>query len=320
MGRMTQTDAASLPLICPEERAPLVAEGQEQLCCSACGRRYRIEAGVLRLSQTDDAFYEGAYHNHVAYLPRGEAPWQILPLWLVNSGYPWAVRRHVEAGRRVIELGCAGGVRYFGQRYTMIGCDVSHSSLERLAGVYAALIQVDAGRCIPLADASVDAVVSSYFWEHVPPASKLTLAAECARVLRPGGKLIFLYDVETQSPLIERYKRRDAQLYRRLFIEGDGHWGYETLEANRAVFEGAGLRVVQHAGLEKTPLQSASVFSKLAEFDGRGRRAFALARALGQRPWFYPYTALVRAVDTVVAPWLPERWARIALSICEKPR
>jgi SAM-dependent methyltransferase len=316
---MTREGALALPLICPEERAPLVEAGERQLRCVACGRRYGIEAEVLRLSRSDDAFYEGAYHNHVAYRPRGEAPWQIWPLWLINSGYPWAVRRHVAAGARVVELGCAGGVRYFGERYAMVGCDVSRSSLERLAGVYAALIQVDAASGIPVADASVDAVVSSYFWEHVSPPSKAALAAECARVLRPGGKLVFLYDVETESPLIERYKRRDPSLYRRLFIEGDGHVGYETPDANRAVFEAAGLRVVEHVGMEKTPFQSASVFSKLAEFGGGARGVFQLATALGQSPFFYPYTALVRSIDSAVARWLPERWARIVLCVCQKP-
>jgi SAM-dependent methyltransferase len=312
-------DRAALPLICPEDHVLLVAEGALELRCPVCERLYRIEAGVLRLSPGDDPFYEGTYHNHVAYRPRGERPWQIWPLWLINSGYPWAVRRHVEAGARVVELGCAGGVRYFGERYTMIGCDVSRSSLERLAGVYSALVQVDAARCIPLADASLDAVVSSYFWEHVPPASKALIARECARVLRPGGKLVFLYDVETESPLIARYKRRAPALYRRLFIDGDGHFGYESPEANRAAFEGAGLRVLQHVGMEKTPLQSASVFSKLAEFGGRARQAFRLGKALGERPLFYPYTALVRAVDTLAAPMLPDRWSRIMLSVCEKP-
>jgi SAM-dependent methyltransferase len=313
-------ERAVLPLICPEEHAPLVPEGKRRVRCAGCGRLYPIEAGVLRLSPADDPFYEGAYHNHVAYRPRGERPWQVWPLWLINSGYPWAVRRHVPAGARVVELGCAGGVRYFGERYTMIGCDVSRSSLERLAGVYTALIQVDAARCIPLADASLDAVVSSYFWEHVPPASKASIAAECARVLRPGGKLVFLYDVETESPLIGHYKRRAPALYRRLFIDGDGHFGYETPGANRAAFEAAGLRVLEHVGMEKTPLQSASVFSKLAEFGGRASPLFRLGKALGERPLFYPYTALVRALDTTLAPVLPERWSRIVLSVCEKPR
>lgn len=273
---------------------------------------------MLRLLAANDGFYEGTYHNHVAYLPRGERPWHVWPLWLINSGYVWRVRHHVPEGHRVVELGCAGGVRYFGRRYRMVGCDVSASSLEGLAEVYSTLLQVDAVECIPLPDGSADAVVSSFFWEHVAPARKLALARECARVLRPGGKLVFLYDVETHNPLIEHYKCRDPEAYRRLFLDADGHVGYETPDENSSTFEAAGFSVLEHRGLEKTPLQPASVYDKLAAFGGRLAPLFGLGRALGTRPLFYPYTALLRLIDTAIAPLLPQRWARIALIVCEK--
>lgn len=307
---------SALPLICPADRAAL-AEQDSTWSCTRCNIEYPVERGVLRLTPRD-AFYDGAYHNHVAFLPRSESARHIWPLWLINSGYPWAVRAHVPAGSRVLELGCAGGVRYFGQRYEMIGCDVSGASLERLLDAYAARIQVDAGRCIPLADGAVDAIVSSYFWEHVPPAKKTILLAECARVLRPRGKLVFLYDVATDNPLIANHRERDPALYRRLFIEGDGHLGYQTMYENRVGFERGGFRVLEQHGMEKTPLQSASVYDKLAQFGGEGRRWFAAARALGRQPLFYPYTALMRVLDAALAPVLPDQWARIALVVCAK--
>jgi SAM-dependent methyltransferase len=308
----------AVPLLCPEDRTVLQAPTTSTTHCPTCKRDYPLTRGVHRLLGSADPFYENTYHNHTAYVPRGEAPWQVWPLWLINSGYLWQVRQHVPAGQTVVELGCAGGIKYFGERYDMIGCDVSAASLEALAEVYSTLLQVDALQSIPLPDESVDAVVSSYFWEHVPPARKLALARECARVLLPGGKLVFLYDVATANPLIDRYKQRDAATYHRLFLDGDGHVGYESPEANRAVFEAAGLSVLEHRGLEKTPLQPASVYDKLAGFGGRLAPVFGLGRALGRPPLFYPYTGLLRLLDTAVAPMLPERWARIALIVCEK--
>jgi SAM-dependent methyltransferase len=318
---MTQDVGRSsrVPLVCPHDRASLQPRGGEQEYCARCERVYSVERGVLRFMQEDDAFYEGAYHNHVRFAPRGEAPWQIWPLWLINSGYPWSVRGHLPAGSLVVELGCAGGVRYFGQRYRMVGCDVSRSSLEALASVYSTLLQVDATKSIPLADDSADGIISSYFWEHVAPERKPILASECARVLRPGGKLIFLYDVATENPLIGHYERRSPELYRELFLEADGHVGYQSLEENRRIFGAAGLRVIEHRGLEKTPLQPASVYTKLAAFGGRAQPVFMAGQSLGRRPLFYPHTALLRTIDTLVAPWLPQSWARIALSVCEKP-
>jgi SAM-dependent methyltransferase len=310
--------SSRVPVVCPHDRALLEPRGAEHEYCGRCERLYSVERGVLRFMQEDDAFYEGTYHNHVRYAPRGEAPWQIWPLWLINSGYPWSVREHLPAGSLVVELGCAGGVRYFGQRYRMVGCDVSRSSLQSLSSIYTTLLQVDATKCIPLADDSADGIVSSYFWEHVAPERKPVLASECARVLRPGGKLIFLYDVETDNPLIGHYARRSPELYRERFLAADGHVGYQSIDDNRRIFSAAGLRVIEHRGLEKTPLQPASVYTKLAAFGGRAQRAFTWGEALGRRPLFYPHTALLRTLDTLLAPWLPQRWARIALTVCEK--
>jgi hypothetical protein len=63
---------------------------------------------------------------------RANDPRHVWPLWLINSGYPWMVRHFVPPGATVVELGCAGGVRYFGQRYRMVGCDLSFSSLKKM--------------------------------------------------------------------------------------------------------------------------------------------------------------------------------------------
>jgi hypothetical protein len=141
---------------------------------------------------------------------------------------------------------------------------------------------------------------------------------ECARILKPGGHLAFLYDVETENPLIGRFKRRDAALYNRLFLEGDGHVGYQSSAENLALFVAHGFRVVFHRGLEKSWVQSPNVYQKLAEFDSIGRRALKLMGVVTRAPWFYLYTAIVRLVDASIGSFLPSRWARIDLTVCEK--
>lgn len=306
----------TLSLICPHDRHPL-SEIESKFLCKECGREYPVQNGVVRTLDCADNFYEGAYENQVRFQPRSEKPWHTWPLWLINSGYLWAVRRFVPPGASVVELGCAGGVRYFGQRYHMVGCDLSFSSLRKLE-FYELRVQSDAAVCIPLPDGSVDAVVCSYFWEHIPPTVKPNILAECQRILRPGGKLVFLYDVETENPLIRRYKKCNGALYEKLFIEGDGHLGYQRPAENLAMFEDAGFRVVEHQGMEKTWLQSPSAYTKLAQFRTRGERLLAWASQLGQWPLFYPYTFLMRLVDTLICPWLPASWARIDLVVCAR--
>jgi SAM-dependent methyltransferase len=276
-----------------------------------------VQDGVVCTLDHPDEFYEGVYETTVHFLPRSEKPWHVWPLWLINSGYLLAVRRFIQPGATVVELGCAAGVRYFGERYRMVGCDLSFSSLKKLH-FYESRVQADAAVCIPMPENSVDAVVCSYFWEHIPPSLKPKILKDCQRILKPRGKLIFLYDVGTENPLIRRYKHRNSPLYKKLFIDGDGHLGYQSPAENLAIFEGAAFRVVEHQGMEKTWFQSPSVYTKLAQFGTAGGGLFAWASLLGQQPFFYPYTALTRLIDTFICPWLPMDWARINLVVCEK--
>lgn len=306
----------TLSLICPQDRHPL-AESEAGLSCAECGRHFPVQDGVICTLDHLDDFYEGAFENQTRFLPRSEKPWHVWPLWLINGGYPWTVRHFVPAGSTVVELGCAGGVRYFGRRYHMVGCDLSFRSLKKLE-LYERRIQANAAVCIPLPDNSVDAVVSSYFWEHIPPSLKPHILQECRRVLKPGGKIVFLYDVETKNPIISRYKRKNMTLYKKLFIEGDGHYGYQSPAENSAIFEEAGFRIIKHQGMEKTWLQSASAYTKLAQFGTVEKRLFVWASLLGKKPYFYPYTALMRLIDTLICPFMPVTWARMDLVVCKK--
>ena len=306
----------TLSFICPYDRH-FLSESSSAFSCAMCGRQYPVQRGVVCTLDRPDDFYEGAYHNRTLFLPRSESFRHIWPLWLINSGYPWAVRRFVPQGATVVELGCAGGVKYFGQRYRMVGCDLSVSSLEQVEH-YERRIQADAAVCIPLPDNSVDAVVSSFFWEHIPPDVKPHILSELNRILRPGGKLIFLYDVETTNPLIHHYKAKEPAVYQRLFIEGDGHFGYQRPAENIATFKSAGFQILEHNGMEKTWLVSPSAITKLAQFGSFGHRIFARLSSLSRRPLFYPYTAIVRCIDAIICPWLPAGWARVHLVVCEK--
>ena len=304
-------------LICPRDKTPLV-EGSGEFRCAQCGRSYPVIGAVASFLEQGDLFYEGTYQNRTNFIPRNEKPWYVWPLWLINSGWVWCVRKHVPVGAVIVELGCARGVAYFGRRYRMIGVDVSQASLDGAAELYEVCLKADAAACIPLPDHSVDAVVSSYFWEHIPPTLKPGVLAECRRILRPDGKIIFLYDVETDNPLIRRYKRKNRALYDRLFIEDDGHLGYQRPRDNLVLFRESGFRVLIHKGMEKTWLQSPSSYTKLSQFSIPGQRWFGWTKILNRHPWFYFYTGLIRMVDATVCPWLPQDWARIDMVVSEK--
>lgn len=305
-----------LQLICPNDSSLLEETCAGVFRCPSCIASYANLDGVVQFLHEQDDFYEGAYLNKVAFKPRSERLWHAWPLWLISNGFLWTVRKHVPAGATVVELGCASGVDYFAARYKMIGCDVSLSSLKRLA--YQHRIQADASQCIPLQDNSVDAVISSYFWEHMPPDIKPAILKECNRVLRPGGKIIFLYDVETQNPLMARYKKVNPELYKQLFIDGDGHLGYQTPAENARIFQSQGFQIADHRGMEKTFVQSASAYEKLRKFDDWPATLFYMFYLAGRTRLFYFYTVFVRLIDVTICRLLPNSWARIEISVCEK--
>lgn len=310
----------SQPLICPGDSAVLLQSGEDGgLVCPTCAKRYKRSQGVVRLSAVTDEFYEGAYQNQVRYLPKGQWFWQAWPLWLINGGYVWVTRRYVAPASKVVELGCGGGIAYFGQRYQMTGCDLSLSSLERAALVYQTCVQVNVTACIPVPSGSVDAVISSCFWEHLRPRQKDDLLREVRRVLRPSGKVVFLYDVHTRNPLIAKMKDLSAERYQQLFLDKDGHLGYETVQENRERFLDAGLKVLLTQGVEATPILSPSAFEKFGRWGRKTDFAFRLLSRLGQAPWIYPYTALQRSIDAFLGPVLPLSWARMVITVCEGP-
>jgi SAM-dependent methyltransferase len=303
--------AVGLVLRCPDDAGDVRA-GTAGWQCSTCGRVFPEDRGVVALAG-DDAFYEGAYLNTVNFIPRSDAWWHRWPLWLINSGYLATVRQFVPAGARIAEIGCAGGVRYFGHRYEMIGVDVSLTSLAVARQWYRACVRTDLKFGIPLPDQSVDAVVSSFVWEHLPGALKDSVLAECRRVLRPGGHVVFLFDVSSENPVITALQRADSSRYQREFLDHDGHIGYETARENDARFTHAGLQLVKAAALERGWLQSGSVFAKMREWPGMLGVIGKLVSPIANGTLWLGWNLLVRIASTTFDRALPTSWGRLRL-------
>jgi len=310
-----------LGLVCPSDRSALSLSHDHDgaaYVCGDCGERFAVADGVVRFLGVPDDFYEGRFLHTIQYVPRSERWYDAWPLWLINSGYVWAVRKYVPAARTVVEVGCASGVAYFARRYKLIGLDLSHASLRQVAELYAACLQADATQAFPLPDQSVDAVISSFFWEHIPPDLKPQVLAQCHRVLAPGGKLVFLYDIASRNPLYRHLIRRDPDLFRRILIEKEGHLGWQTAAENRAVFESNGFRVIDNQGREKTPMIGPAMYDKVQHWGGWLERAGRIGYRFSQAPWFQFYNGATRVVDATLGALLPLDWSRVLISVCEK--
>lgn len=69
----------------------------------------------------------------------------------------------------------------------IVGFDLDRAALQRIAPEPCALADLEA---IPARNESIDLLVSEFVFEHFERPQKVI--AECTRVLRPGGELVFL--------------------------------------------------------------------------------------------------------------------------------
>lgn len=308
---------APYPLRSPGGLSTVTLQGEELM--DADGVRVGcLRGSVWSFLERPDAFYEGRFNNRVNYQPRGESWLATLPLRIVMQNYPTTVAAEVPRGSRVVEIGCAGGLSWFGQRYEMIGMDLSEKALRLAAANYELTLQCDA-TSMPLADASVDAVISSCLFEHLTDYQKAELLSEAVRVLKPRGKLVFLYDLWTHNTLISKYRRADPDRYKRLFLDGDGHLGYQSIEANRGFFCDAGLMICREIFNERTPLLSNSVWQKFSMWPGAMGSVGRMGARLSRGALRVPMQALVWATDATLGRLFPPNHARCMITVAIKP-
>jgi hypothetical protein len=75
--------------------------------------------------------------------------------------------------------------------------------------------------------------------------------------------------ISTQNPYITILKERQPEVYKKRFIDQDGHLGYETITENEENFVKQGFKLIKHLGIEKWYLLHQSVYSKMANVGGR---------------------------------------------------
>ncbi len=309
----------------PAVRCPCCAAYAEldpqRVQCS-CGFRFRWRGRVLDWTNDRDAFYEGRYANEVHFdTARLNRPGGRLLLHFLVYGYYEAILRFVPAGATVLDIGCAGGSKLLAESRRVIGLDISFQTLEKAASKYECGIRSDV-RSIDFSPGSFDGIISCFFWEHIKFEDKDLLIRNFCRWLRPGGKLVFLFDVASQNPLF-RWARKRPDMWREGFIEHDGHYGLETASAALSRFAGYGFSVRWRHAMNRSPVQHLPVLGWLAPY-GRKYRWARLVSTAGA--WIANhkipnrvYTGGVQVFDDAFGRLLPLDWSRILIVVLEKP-
>jgi ubiquinone/menaquinone biosynthesis C-methylase UbiE len=153
-----------------------------------------------------------------------------------RAGLAQRRRRLLASARgRIVEIGAGTGanlLHYPDAVDELIVTEPDPHMLKRLrraisgANVPVRLEQAPASR-LPLADRSVDAVVSTLVLCSVPEQD--AALREAFRVLRPGGRLLFLEHVRAQDPRAAARQDRWTPLHRR--IAGGCHPNRDSLAA-----------------------------------------------------------------------------------------
>lgn len=302
--------------VCREHDSPLQIDGDD-LYCPKCRTKAHLTDGVFSFLFQSNDFYEGRYNGRTKYIPRDSSYLATLPLRIVHQGYPTSVAAHLPAGLAILDIGSAGGFDWFAQRYRMIGLDLSLRALRDVATRYAVAVQANALE-MPLAPESVDGVISSCVFEHFTPPDKDILLRECRRVLRPNGKIIFFYDIQTDNPLVAAFRKRSPEDYQARFLDGDGHVGYESIDANRDHFYRAGFEVIDEAFHERTPVLSNSSWQKFAEWPGAYGAVGRVGRFATSGLFRLPALAALALADATIGKAMPQSHARCMTSIAIK--
>jgi SAM-dependent methyltransferase len=182
---------------------------------------------------------------------------------LVNRWDPAHLRRidkllPLLAGHRVLEVGCGQGhltTRLAERGIDVVGIDANPNAPEVSGSDRVLHMRAED---LSFANEEFDAVIAVHAIEHIPPLD--AAAAEMARVLKPGGKALFVYPAE---PVQGLYAVPTSMiLYGTPFKAQEVHCHWLTPSRVRRIMEPHGLTETHHEfNLIKSP-QFISVFRK----------------------------------------------------------
>jgi ubiquinone/menaquinone biosynthesis C-methylase UbiE len=164
-----------------------------------------------------------------------------------------------QRGLSVVDVACGAGgflrdLKAAFPRARVVGLDLSPAYVVEAAETADAPVIQAKAEALPFADASLDALTSVYLLHELPPRIRTEVAAEMARVLKPGGLLAIADSIQGQDePELERLLEGFPAFFHEPF-----YGSYQTTDVP-GLFAEAGLRL---EGTDQAFLTKAWLFRK----------------------------------------------------------
>jgi len=243
--------------VCPKCKSELIYK-EDKVVCINCNSIFPVISGITNFFPDMDEFYEGKFgatKTEVNFLRR-----RIVRIYLKVSVFSNR-NKHEKYYRKlklldgnqikVLDLGCGGGnpdLKLNKDCY-VVGIDLSLSSLLNAREVYDEVYKASA-TLLPFPSNTFDCVCSFDLFGHIPVNQKDDIFKEIYRVLKPEG-LSFHY-IEVDSPKgYNNWAKRYPKLYKKYFIERDGHFGLEYYKNTLDRFKKHGFSLLEYRVLGK---------------------------------------------------------------------
>jgi len=232
-------------LVCPTCKSILYCSDIE-LYCSVCNRHCPIIDGIPSFTDVD-RFYEGRF-VHTRRIRRdlfSKLISRVKEVFFDISYYrPRFLKKCFDNKHGIVlDLGCGGGNEFLTTIGSVVGIDLSLSSLQGARNIYNQVIHANATE-LPFDDETFDYIVSLDLLGHIPTQYKGAIISELYRVLKIGGETVHYIETDSCHPLF-RFAKKTPELFQKYFIENvGGHYGLEYPSEVTVRFRNSGFKPI----------------------------------------------------------------------------